>query len=60
MKLADIKQAVENAALSELKRSIYNACAVCSENVVRSLFEKELTAIFSDDDEAGGKASIEE
>ena len=47
MKLEDIKSAVCNAALGELKRAIYNACAVCSESVIRNLIETEITEVFS-------------
>lgn len=47
MKLEDIKSAICNAALGELKRAIYNACAVCSESVIRNLIETEITEVFS-------------
>lgn len=50
MKLADIKLAVEHAAIAEFKRSFYNVCAVCSESLVRSVFETEFKSVFEDDD----------
>lgn len=51
MKLADIKMAVQNAALSEFKRSFYNLASVVTMDDVSLQFDKLMKEVYADDED---------